>query len=246
MLSKCEQSAPGSEDFTSLYTSSAQDAAFAVCALLEFLLDGDTARIAGVPRFSTESQPEQPHAGALSCVLEVARRAITRMREGRTFAACLPEGQYQVSLAGPYLSSLATVDVPSSSMLRIKATASTEIRKPPTSVARIHGDLDGLLQDITAANPRVIGLGEATHGTAEFVSARGALAFELIRHAGVRLLLFEFDAIQSAPVDDYVNGADVDIDRDDVVSEVLLPPGECDATVTSYCTWVEGLRSSAG
>lgn len=33
--------------------------------------------------------------------------------------------------------------------------------------------------------------------------------------------------------------------RDDVVSEVLLPPGECDATIASYCTWVEGLRSSA-
>lgn len=28
-------------------------------------------------------QSEQPYAGALSCVLEVARRAITRMREGR-------------------------------------------------------------------------------------------------------------------------------------------------------------------
>ena len=33
--------------------------------------------------------------------------------------------------------------------------------------------------------------------------------------------------------------------RDDVVSEVLLPPGECDATIALYCTWVEGLRSSA-
>jgi len=33
--------------------------------------------------------------------------------------------------------------------------------------------------------------------------------------------------------------------RDDVVWEVLLPPGECDATIVSYCTWVEGLRSAA-
>jgi len=55
MLSKCEQSAPDSEDFTSLYASSARDAAFAVCALLEFLLDGDTGRILSVPRFSTDS-----------------------------------------------------------------------------------------------------------------------------------------------------------------------------------------------
>jgi uncharacterized protein YjaG (DUF416 family) len=55
MLSRCGQSAPDSEDFTSLYTSPAQNAAFAVCALLEFLLDGDTGRIVSVPRFSTDS-----------------------------------------------------------------------------------------------------------------------------------------------------------------------------------------------
>jgi uncharacterized protein YjaG (DUF416 family) len=55
MLLRCEQCAPDSEDFTSLYTSSAQDAAFAVCALLGFLLDGDVGRIVSVPRFSTDS-----------------------------------------------------------------------------------------------------------------------------------------------------------------------------------------------
>ena len=55
MLSWCEECAPDSEDFTSLYTSFAQDAVFAICSLLDFLLDGDVARIVGVARFSTDS-----------------------------------------------------------------------------------------------------------------------------------------------------------------------------------------------
>ena len=31
--------------------------------------------------------------------------------------------------------------------------------------------------------------------------------------------------------------------KTDAVSEVLLAPGECDATVASYCDWVESLRA---
>src|SRR5215470_14621742 len=55
MLSQCEPCAHEAEDFESLYTSSAQDAAYAVCALLDFVLDGDPSRIVSVARFSTDS-----------------------------------------------------------------------------------------------------------------------------------------------------------------------------------------------
>ncbi len=55
MLSKCEECAPESENFTSLYISSAQDAVFAICSLLDFLLDTDAAHIVNVARFSTDS-----------------------------------------------------------------------------------------------------------------------------------------------------------------------------------------------
>jgi len=55
LLSQCEKCAPDAEDFTSLYVSSAQDAALAVCALLDFLLDGDLDRLVSVPRLSTDS-----------------------------------------------------------------------------------------------------------------------------------------------------------------------------------------------
>ncbi|XYH97778.1 DUF416 family protein [Sorangium sp. So ce1128] len=55
MLSKCEECAPSSEGFTSIYTSSAQDAVFAICSLLDFLLDGDVARVVSAARFSIDS-----------------------------------------------------------------------------------------------------------------------------------------------------------------------------------------------
>lgn len=55
LLSRCEECAPDSDDFTSLYTASAQDAVFAVCCLLDFLLDGDVGRIVSVARSATES-----------------------------------------------------------------------------------------------------------------------------------------------------------------------------------------------
>jgi hypothetical protein len=55
LLSQCEKCAPNSEDFIFLYVSSAQDAAFAICALLDFLLDGDLNRIVSVPQMSTDS-----------------------------------------------------------------------------------------------------------------------------------------------------------------------------------------------
>ncbi|WP_437734435.1 DUF416 family protein [Sorangium sp. So ce1335] len=55
LLSKCEECAPSSENFTSLYTSSAQDAVFAICSLLDFLLDGDVARVVSAARFSIDS-----------------------------------------------------------------------------------------------------------------------------------------------------------------------------------------------
>jgi erythromycin esterase-like protein len=54
-------------------------------------------------------------------------------------------------------------------------------------------------------------MGEATHGTAEFVYSRGELTFALMKRADVRLLLFEVDAIAAISLDDYVTGGDVDI-----------------------------------
>lgn len=55
LTADCEACAPDSDDFTFLHTAAAQDAVFAICALLDFLLDGEVAHLATPPRFATDT-----------------------------------------------------------------------------------------------------------------------------------------------------------------------------------------------
>lgn len=55
LLAACENNAPDSEDFDSLYTSSAQDAVFAICSLLDFLLTGNSSHVVNAARYATDS-----------------------------------------------------------------------------------------------------------------------------------------------------------------------------------------------
>jgi erythromycin esterase len=135
---------------------------------------------------------------------------VAPVRTDGGFTVCLPEGQYRAFLTGGALSVSTKLELPATHSLAIRGVAREAVQRPPPAGDRIHADLNGLVADIIAGDPRIIGLGEATHGTAELVSARSALTFELIRRAGVRLVLFELDAIAGATLDDYVNGADVD------------------------------------
>jgi uncharacterized protein YjaG (DUF416 family) len=54
-VSEVENRIPDSEDFTSLHVASAQDAACAICALLDFLLGGDLDRVVSAAQLSTDS-----------------------------------------------------------------------------------------------------------------------------------------------------------------------------------------------
>jgi uncharacterized protein YjaG (DUF416 family) len=51
----CESVAPNSENFSSLYVTSAQDTCFAICNLLDFLLESDTNKIVQVATYATDS-----------------------------------------------------------------------------------------------------------------------------------------------------------------------------------------------
>jgi uncharacterized protein len=54
-ISACESAAPNSDDFSSLYVTAAQDACFAVCCLLDFLLEADVKRIVQAATYATDS-----------------------------------------------------------------------------------------------------------------------------------------------------------------------------------------------
>ena len=55
LLARCETCAPDSDDFESLYVAAAQDAVFAICAVLDFLLDDDLDRLVSAPQLATDS-----------------------------------------------------------------------------------------------------------------------------------------------------------------------------------------------
>lgn len=136
---------------------------------------------------------------------------VTPVRKDGSFAACLPPATYLASLTGRSLSLVKEFTLPETTNLIIEGFSDEVVRRSPAKAERINTSLQVLVDDIVTRRPAIIGLGEATHGTAEFVTARAALTFELVRTMDARLLLFEFDAIAGVALDDYVNGADVDL-----------------------------------
>jgi hypothetical protein len=130
-----------------------------------------------------------------------------------TFSLCLPDARYVATLSGGTLSLGTVVTLPTTTRLRLAGFAKRDIEQPPPAAHKLPADLARVVADIVRSGAQLVGLGEATHGTAEFVPIRGDLTFELIRHADLRALLFEFDAIAAAQLDDYINGGDVDISK---------------------------------
>lgn len=53
--SACELAAPSADDFTSLYVTAAQDACFAVCSLLDYVLENDIDKIVQAATYATDS-----------------------------------------------------------------------------------------------------------------------------------------------------------------------------------------------
>jgi uncharacterized protein len=51
----CESVAPNSDDFVSLYVTSAQDACFAVCGLLDYLLENDVDKVVQAATYAIDS-----------------------------------------------------------------------------------------------------------------------------------------------------------------------------------------------
>ena len=70
---------------------------------------------------------------------------------------------------------------------------------------------------------RVVLLGEATHGTHEFYSARAAISREFIQHHGFNIVAVEADWPDAASLDRYVRG---------------LEPAQKGAPFTRFPTWM--------
>jgi erythromycin esterase len=144
---------------------------------------------------------------------------VASVKPGGEFAICVPAGYYTAYTTGQTLSFLTDISIsPTTRRVEIEGFARDDVQHPPPSLPRIPAGLNVLVDDILSSQPTIIGLGEGTHGTSEFISTRGELTLELIRKARVGLILFELDAISAVALDDYVNGDDVDVTK--AVSEL--------------------------
>jgi erythromycin esterase len=136
---------------------------------------------------------------------------ITHVRDDGTFGLCLPAGRYSTTLSGGELSLYVDVEVPARDPIVLHGYAASEIRRPPGVAGVVAHDIDGLVADVVHSGARLVGMGEATHGGAEFVTMRAKLTFELARRGQLQLVLFENDAIAVMGLERYVNGEDVDL-----------------------------------
>lgn len=86
------------------------------------------------------------------------------------------------------------------------ATVSRDLRQ----YVRPAGDLAALTSAVGEA--RIVGLGEATHGTEEIAAIKARIAEHLIRHRGFGVLAVEGHWAGAASLDEYINGGTVDPD----------------------------------
>ncbi len=138
-------------------------------------------------------------------------RYVTYADKNGDFRFCLPAGVYTASVRGELLAPESGVVIPSKIDVRLPSYPTEKIRSAPETVEGVSHGIEILIRDIEQHEPKVVGLGEATHGSAEFVSARAALTFALARQSGLQTILLESDAIVAMEIDRYVNGDDVDI-----------------------------------
>lgn len=103
------------------------------------------------------------------------------------------------------------------------APLSEQIEKAAIPIPSIDSvDLSGLMKRVGDA--RVVLLGEATHGTAEFYDMRARITKELIRHKGFRFVAVEADWPDAAQIDHFVR-------------DTRLEPTE-EATFARFPTWM--------
>jgi erythromycin esterase len=126
------------------------------------------------------------------------------------FRGCLPQAEYRVWAGGSLVSQTVRVLIAKTTAIELATYARGAIETPPPVAPAARFSLADLAATLRKG-PRVLGFGEANHGTGDFYTQRGALALELARTAGLRYIMLEADAVGLLRVDDYVQGDPVDL-----------------------------------
>jgi erythromycin esterase len=122
---------------------------------------------------------------------------------------CLPEAGYGATVIGPNDSLPIWIRVPDDHTVSIAGFPKAQLEAVPRGLQLHNDDVSTFARSL--AEPTLIGMGEANHGTADFYPVRTKLSLELARTGSLRAILLEADAMVMLTIDDYVMGAQLDI-----------------------------------
>lgn len=126
------------------------------------------------------------------------------------FRACLPSGTYAAEISPDQRTPRVFAHTPVTD-LELPIDGRAHFETDASNVGGIAGeDLAAFVAGVPAGVD-VIGLGETNHGTREFNTDRADITLALVREHGVRLVMMEAGYAEVEPVDDYLNGANIDV-----------------------------------
>jgi hypothetical protein len=128
-----------------------------------------------------------------------------------SFEACLPPGEYYISLPANFAERIILTMVPPINGLKVRAVTQKYATAPPNSPLDIVAKTQATIVDGLPDIVRILGLGESNHGTAEYTDERVELSLALARERGFSLIMLEAGYGEVLPVDDYIKGAHIDI-----------------------------------
>jgi erythromycin esterase len=127
------------------------------------------------------------------------------------FSACLPNSEYYISFPTGFVEQTILTMIPPPRPLTVHSASQHAATTIPTVSPRVRGRDRSAFVDDVPATVRLLGLGEANHGSHEFTLERGQLATTLARQHQFALILLEAGYGEVLALDDYIKGQSISI-----------------------------------
>lgn len=134
----------------------------------------------------------------------------TEVASGGAFEVCLPVANYLVNPPDGFVVRNAVASLPTSRPFVLRTATRVDAEKLPEPAAEFVPESAAAFAAALPPVVRVLGLGESNHGTREFYDERTLLALALAQRYGFRLLMIEAGYGEVLPLDEYINGGEID------------------------------------
>jgi erythromycin esterase len=129
-----------------------------------------------------------------------------------SFEACLPVGEYYITLPLNFAERTILTMVPPAEALIVHAVSRKYSMSPPPVPLDLAAEAQLSVVDRVPDDLRLLGLGESNHGTADFMRERVNLSLALVEHRHFSQVLIEAGYAETLALDDYIRGNNVAID----------------------------------